>query len=127
MNANTAPATRPLLISGNTTWRSVAQRVAPRLAAASSTFGGSVCRLIDHRAHGERHADHHVPDEQRGEADVFAQPDVLEELQQADARHERGQHQRPERQRDQRVAAAEAVAVQRERKRQREHAWKGSP
>ena len=44
--ANTAPAMMPLLISGNTTCHSVRQREAPRLAAASSTFGGSVCRLI---------------------------------------------------------------------------------
>ena len=28
-------------------WRSVRAGVAPRLAAASSTLGGKVCRLID--------------------------------------------------------------------------------
>ena len=110
----------PLLMSGNTTCQSVRQRDAPRLAAASSTFGGSVCRLIAtvRTANGRQITD--VADEQRGEADVFAQAGVLEELQQADAGHQRRQHQRPERQRHHRVAPGEAVAREREGERQRE-------
>src|SRR6266508_343057 len=78
MNANTAPATTPLLISGNTMCRSASQRLARRL-----DVGRQRLQADADRAHRKRHADHHVADEQRREADVFAPADVLEELQQA--------------------------------------------
>jgi hypothetical protein len=88
----------------------VRQRDAPRLAAASSTF----VQADRHRTHREGQADHYVPDEQRGEADVVAQTGVLKELQQSHAGDQRGQHQRAQRQRDHCLAPAEAVTRERE-------------
>ncbi len=61
-----------------------------------------------------------MADQQRAEADVVAQPGVLEQLQQPDARDECRQHQRSERQRGNGGASAKLVAHQRERQRQRE-------
>jgi hypothetical protein len=71
-------------------------------------------------AHRERQADHDMPQQQSGEADVFAQARVLEKLQKADPGDQRREHQRTERQGDDRLAALEAIAGERKGERQRE-------
>ena len=60
------------------------------------------------------------PTKQRGEAHVLAPAEILEELQQPDAGDQRRKHQRPERKRDERLAAAEPIPVKRKGQRQRE-------
>jgi hypothetical protein len=120
MNANTAPATMPALDKRE---HDVAKRSPARRAEACRGELDVVRQRVQadaDGAHRERQADDDMSDKQCGEAKVFAPTEILEELEQADAGDERGQHQRAERQGDQRVTPPKAVAKKREGERQRE-------
>ena len=77
-------------------------------------------------AHRERQADRHVSAQQRRQPDGVAQADILKQLQQAGAGHQRRQQQRPERQCEQRRATAKVVPHQREGQRQCEQGGAGA-
>ena len=118
-NANTDVATRPGATSGSRMRTNAPSRLEPSTIAASSSSRGDADDEAAQRPDGERQHERHVGEDHAGERvrQVVAGEHDVERDDQAGLR----QHQDPDHQDDEELAAREAVLGERDRREEREH------